>query len=128
MKNMYLVGSVWYLRKQIPADLRHHYGGKVDIRRSLGTGDKRKAEQKLHGELTKIGAEFDVYRVEGSAEAEEARALVRDIGTKFADYELLASIDGSDDFLAAVEEALVARGQLPATQEELNAIVQSIRD
>jgi integrase len=128
MKNMYLVGSVWYLRKQIPADLRHHYGGKVDIRRSLGTGDKRKAEQKLHGELTKIGAEFDALRVEGSAEAEEARARVRDIGTKFADYELLASIDGSDDFLAAAEEALLARGNLPVNLEELNAIEASIPD
>src|SRR5262252_5717157 len=101
MKNMYRVGSAWYLRKQIPADLRHHYDGKVDIRRSLGTGDKRKAEQRLHAELAKIGAEFDALRMEGSAEAQQARALVRDIGTTFADYELLASIDGSDEFLAA---------------------------
>jgi integrase len=128
MKNMYRVGPVWYLRKQIPADLRHHYGGKVDIRRSLGTGDKRKAEQKLHGELAKLGGEFDVLRMEGSTEAEEARALVRDIGTKFADHELLASLDGADEFLAAVEEALLARGKLPATQEQLNAIEESIRD
>ena len=127
MKNMYRVGSVWYLRKQIPADLRHHYADKVEIRRSLGTGDKRKAEQKLHAELAKISAEFDALTVEGSAEAQEARALVRDIGTTFADYELLVSLDGSDDFLSAAEEAFLASGKLPTTPAELNAIGESIR-
>jgi integrase len=128
MKNMYLVGPVWYLRKQIPADLRRHYDGKVEIRRSLGTGDKRKAEQRLHEELAKIGAEFDALRIEGSIEAEEARALVRDIGTQLADFELLASVDGSDEFLAAAEEALLARGKLPISSEELHALEESVRD
>lgn len=128
MKNMYRVGSVWYLRKQIPADLRQQYGDKVEIRRSLGTGDKRKAEQNLHAELAKIGAEFDALRIESSAEAEEARALVRDIGTKLGDYELLESLDGADGFLSAAEEALLAHGKFPVTPEELIAIEERIRN
>jgi hypothetical protein len=79
-------------------------------------------------ELAKIGAEFDALRIESSAEAEKAGALVRDIGTKLGDYELLESLDGSDEFLSAAEEALLAHGKFPVTPEELIAIEERIRN
>lgn len=52
-------GSIWWYRKQIPADVRAVYGGQREIKRSLGTSD--------HSEATRrylvVAAEVEVQRM-----------------------------------------------------------------
>jgi integrase len=123
MKNVNLVGNTYWLRKQIPPELRGDFGGQVEIRRSLGTKDKREAEKRLHRELTKINAQFDQFRKEQSAEAQEARDYVRQIAADLGDYELAGKL-GSGQFQSAAVNVLLSRDKPPRNEAEIDSIIQ----
>ena len=107
MKHMYQVGSKWYLRKQIPERLRKHFNGHVEVRRTLGTSDKREANRRLHYELAKIDAEFARLDRENSEETQKAAQLAERILRSYEEYEFPA-----DPKRLTVEQIAEARKQI----------------
>jgi integrase len=49
----------WYVSVTIPPELRDAFGGKVQIKRSTGTADKRDAQRELHEKAASIYESFD---------------------------------------------------------------------
>lgn len=50
MSHLILKGSTWHVRMEVPKDVRHAFGGKRNVFKSLKTGSKSEA-QKLKWEI-----------------------------------------------------------------------------
>ena len=59
----------WYVNATIPKDLRSHFKGRTQIRRSTGTADSNDAKRKQHALTEKIYLEFDQANVDPLTEA-----------------------------------------------------------
>ena len=52
----------WYVYLTIPQELREHFNGRKQLKRSTGTSDERDAKRKQHGIATKMYAELDACK------------------------------------------------------------------
>lgn len=57
-----IIDSVYHFRRRIPKDLKAVYAPKLEIKFSLKTKDKRKAEQEARIESVKVDQEFEAHR------------------------------------------------------------------
>lgn len=65
-RHLDLRGHVWWFKREVPSDLRSHYGGKRTILESTGTRDLREA-QRIRDELeAQTSAEFATLRSGGT--------------------------------------------------------------
>lgn len=67
-QHLHRVGSIYYLRLRIPADLTRHYQ-KSHIKQSLRTGDLKMAKERLTASLAKHYLEFENLRTRSSRSA-----------------------------------------------------------
>ncbi len=62
MKNVIRRGNIYYFNISIPKDLREHYNGKTEIRRTLETSDINIAASKADVMRSQIKSEWQVLR------------------------------------------------------------------
>jgi len=72
--NLFLREGVWWIRKRVPADLRH-VDQRWQVRRSLRTGEKRVALREYPARLAEIEAEFDRLRSDLARQGRVASSL-----------------------------------------------------
>jgi len=69
-------GTVFQFRRKIPAELRRHFGGKTEIKFSLGTRDPREAEREARRHAVATDEHFGRLRTRSSAEIRPERLVV----------------------------------------------------
>lgn len=65
-RHLELRGHVWWFKREVPRDLRSHYGGKRTIVESTGTRDLREAQRIRDEREVQTSADFATLRSGGT--------------------------------------------------------------
>lgn len=107
--------STWYVRRVVPEDVRHAFGGRVTVTRTTGTSNKSKAMERRHAILAEWQGVIDAARAGKASELEDTLDLASQSGISHA-----AMISG------AISDVLTGSGEQSSSLEGVEELVKEI--